>query len=211
MSRNSIRLIKGQNRIELIYRVNSESLKMKEKKKKAYELDFFWHTNCLWTEEEPYSLSSGNLLPRWLGEEVPTETAPVVSMINIFLFAPVTTPPLNANYFSEVLSQIQSFYAKKGRLGAPPPRCCDALRASEKTHRDPSVLFWLQTCFIFAGGGRATCCLVTSQSAPLVWEFWHYLPFQGLLGEKKCAISLHQEFNLWRDVLFFFFDVPLFC
>lgn len=42
-------------------------------------------------------------------------------MINIFLFAPVTTPPLNANYFSEVLSQIQSFYAKKGRLGAPPP------------------------------------------------------------------------------------------
>lgn len=121
MSRNSIRLIKGQNRIELIYRVNSESLKMKEKKKKAYELDFFWHTNCLWTEEEPYSLSSGNLLPRWLGEEVPTETAPVVSMINIFLFAPVTTPPLNANYFSEVLSQIQSFYAKKGRLGAPPP------------------------------------------------------------------------------------------
>lgn len=121
MSRNSIRLIKGQNRIELIYRVNSESLKMKEKIKKAYELDFFWHTNCLWTEEEPYSLSSGNLLPRWLGEEVPTETAPVVSMINIFLFAPVTTPPLNANYVSEVLSQIQSFYAKKGRLGAPPP------------------------------------------------------------------------------------------
>lgn len=31
MSRNSIRLIKGQNQIELIYRVNSESLKMKKK------------------------------------------------------------------------------------------------------------------------------------------------------------------------------------
>lgn len=69
MSRNSIRLIKGQNQIELIYRVNSESLKMKKKK---YELDFFWNTNCVWTEEEPYSLPSGNLLPRWLGEEVPT-------------------------------------------------------------------------------------------------------------------------------------------
>lgn len=38
MSRNSIRLIKGQNRIELIYRVNSESLKMKEKKKKRMNL-----------------------------------------------------------------------------------------------------------------------------------------------------------------------------
>lgn len=97
-----------------------------------------------------------------------------------------------------------SHFTRRREDWEPPPRCCDALRASEKTHRDPCVLFWLQTCFIFAGGGRATCCLVTSQSAPLVWEFWHYLPFQGLLGEKKCAISLHQEFNLWRDVLFFF-------
>ena len=31
MSRNSIRLIKGQNRIELIYRVNNKSLKRKKK------------------------------------------------------------------------------------------------------------------------------------------------------------------------------------
>ena len=131
-------------------------------------------------------------------------------MINIFLFAPVTTPPLNANYVSEVLSQIQSFYAKKGRLGAPPPLvwCTPSVR-KKKPHRDPCVLFWLQTCFIFARGGRATCCLVTSRSAPLVWEFRHYLPFQGLLGEKKCAISLYQEFNLWRDVFFFVFF--LFC
>lgn len=31
MSRNSIRRIKGQNQIELIYDVNNESLKMKKK------------------------------------------------------------------------------------------------------------------------------------------------------------------------------------
>lgn len=31
MSRNSIRQIKGQNQIELIYDVNNESLKMKKK------------------------------------------------------------------------------------------------------------------------------------------------------------------------------------
>lgn len=44
------------------------------KVEKKYELNFFWNTNCLWTEEEPYPLSSGNLLPTWHGEEVPTET-----------------------------------------------------------------------------------------------------------------------------------------
>ncbi len=34
---------------------------------------------------------------------------PVVSMINIFLTVPVTILPLNMNYVTEVLSQIQSF------------------------------------------------------------------------------------------------------
>lgn len=91
MSRNSIRLIKGQNWIELIYRVNSESLMMKKKVWTSLLLKhklLVTRRGALFT----FQWESVTKMTRWRGSYC---NAPVVSMINIFLSAPVTILPFH--------------------------------------------------------------------------------------------------------------------
>lgn len=190
MSRNSIRLIKGQNRIELIYRVNSESLKMK---KKVWTWLLLKHKllvnrrGALFT----FQWESVTKMTRWRGSYW---NAPVVSMINIFLSAPFTTLPLNTNYFTGVISQIQSFHSVTWWREDWEPCCCDALQAS-KPHRDPYFLFWLQTCSILqevvarcvaSDNPIRSSCLRTPSAIS-----------RSTRGE-EVRYSLYQEFNLWR-------------
>lgn len=100
MSRNSIR----QNQIELIYRVNSESFNMT----KVWTLLLLKHKLLVNRRGALLTLrwKSVSKMTRWKGSYCNT---PVVSMINIFLSAPVTILPLKKNV-TEVISQIQSFY-----------------------------------------------------------------------------------------------------
>lgn len=55
-----------------------------------------------------------------------------------------------------------------------------------KPHRDPYFLFWLQTCFMLQE--VAIWCVVSY--FPIHFS---RLPFQGLLGEKKCAILYNKS------------------
>lgn len=90
MSRNSIRRIKGQNQIELIYDVNNESLKIKKKVWTSFLLKHKLLVNrrgALFTFQWEYITK----MTWWGGSYC---NALVVSMISIFLSAPVTILPL---------------------------------------------------------------------------------------------------------------------
>lgn len=189
MSRNSIRLIKGQNRIELIYRVNSESLKMLKKKSMNFTSSET-HTAC----EQKRSLihfPAGTKMTLRRGSYC---TALVVSMITIFISAPDTIVPLNTNYVTEAISQIQSFYWITGRREFREPCYYDIPQASNLTEIH---IF----CSEFRHGSSCRRCphnvlLGTSQSNPLVVELQRYLPFHG-----KCAFLFTKSLT-WEGCFF---------
>lgn len=101
------------------------------------------------------------------------------------------------NYVTEAISQIQSFY-----LITPRGEDWEALLLLMMYFKRQNLTEIHHFCSDIgahlAGGGRTMCCQLHPN--PLVREFQHYLPFQGLLGgeeeEEEVCYSLHQEFNL---------------
>lgn len=134
-------------------------------------------------------------MTRWRGSYC---TAPVVSMINIFLSAPVTILPLNTNYVTEIISQIQSFHRNTWRREHWEPCYCDVLQVSN-----------LIEIHIFFSDFKHVLELILQDVA--IWCIVSHIPIhssclristlsaisRSTRGEEVCY-SLYQEFNLWR-------------
>lgn len=164
MSRNSIRLIKGQNWIELIYRVNSESLMMEKKVWTSLLLKhklLVTRRGALFT----FQWESVDSVKRFLLRRSCCFDDKYFSICSRHYSA---IPPLNRNYiiwscFSNSSHITESH--KGGKIRRPV-----IVMHLENFIKYPYVLFWLPkmfeslSCRSQEGGGHMMCCW----STPLV-------------------------------------------
>lgn len=132
-------------------------------------------------EEEPYSLSTGNRLPAQLGKEISGWNTLVASMINIFLSAPVTTPPLHIE-----VPPSHHYREDQESLLLWCTNLIEIIIFWSWTRGGHAVFFYIPVCFLFGN-------LNISHFSVCLWE---------------CVFFLHQ---LVKNVLFWcaFFYVLL--